>query len=184
MPAAELMLMIDPPLPASIIGGTTALMVFHTPVRLMSMTSCHCWAEISHSRPQFSTPALATTMSRRPNCSIASDDHPLLSGEVADVDLVGEDLAPLALDQVHRLGEVLGQRGRIAVVLGDRPAGVDRDDVGAGAGQPDAVRAALSARGARHVGDLACQWFVFSHGRHRARGGRCRASGRSRSWRR
>src|SRR3954447_10948049 len=64
--------MIDPPLPASIIGGTAALMVFHSPVRLMSRVSCHCWAEISHSRPQLSTPAFATTMSRRPNCSSAS----------------------------------------------------------------------------------------------------------------
>src|SRR5271157_98707 len=65
--------MIDPPLPASIMGGTTALIVFHNPVRLMSRVSCHCRAEISQSRPQFSTPAFATTISRRPNSSSASD---------------------------------------------------------------------------------------------------------------
>ena len=32
--------------------------------------------------------------------------HPLLPCEVADVDLLGADLAALALDEDHRLGEV------------------------------------------------------------------------------
>jgi hypothetical protein len=42
IPAAELIVMIDLPLPAMIIGGTTDLMVFHSPVKFMSTVSCHC----------------------------------------------------------------------------------------------------------------------------------------------
>ncbi|SKS12108.1 Uncharacterised protein [Mycobacteroides abscessus subsp. abscessus] len=72
IPAEELTVMMEPPLPASIIAGTTALMVFHTPVRLTSMTSRHWSASISQSRAQLAIPALATTMSRRPNRVIAS----------------------------------------------------------------------------------------------------------------
>jgi hypothetical protein len=34
--------MIDPPLPAVMIAGTTDLMVFHSLVKLMSTVSCHC----------------------------------------------------------------------------------------------------------------------------------------------
>ena len=63
---------IDPPLPASIIAGMTARSVRQVPVRLTSMTVFHCSSESSHSRPQLSTPALATRTSRRPNCSTAS----------------------------------------------------------------------------------------------------------------
>ena len=68
---------------------------------------------------------------------------------------LGADLAALALDEVHRLGEVRRFGGRVAVVLGDRAAGVDRDDVGACAGQPNAMRTSLPAGGPCHVGDLA-----------------------------
>ena len=100
MPAAELMLMIDPPLPASIIGGTTALMVFHTPVRLMSRVSCHCCgrnlpqpAPIQHAGVGDHDVEPAELLDR-------VGDHPLLPVGVADVDLLGQDLAALALDQV------------------------------------------------------------------------------------
>src|SRR3954465_1591184 len=112
MPAAELIVMIDPPLPASIIGGTTALMVFHRPVRLMSRTSCHCSAEISHSRPQFSTPALATTMSRGPNCSIEHSP----AGQLIRVDVPGV---------VHHVVQVVdGDRrhGELAAVAPQPPS--------------------------------------------------------------
>jgi hypothetical protein len=33
--------------------------------------------------------------------------HPLLGGQISDVDVIGEDLAALAFDQAYRLGEVL-----------------------------------------------------------------------------
>ena len=90
--------------------------------------------------------------------------HPLLSCGIADVDLVGEDLAALAFDQAHRFGQVLRRGGRVSVVFGDRRARIDRDDVCARPRQPDAVRTALSACGSRHIGDLACQWcFVIGH---------------------
>ena len=36
------------------------------------MTVFHCSSDISNIRPQLSTPALATTMSSRPNCSTPS----------------------------------------------------------------------------------------------------------------
>jgi hypothetical protein len=63
----------------------------------------------------------------------------LLAGQISDVDFLGEDLSALALDQADRLGEVFGSGREIAIVFGDRSACVDRDDIGAGAGQPDAV---------------------------------------------
>jgi hypothetical protein len=34
-------------------------------------------------------------------------DHPLLSSQISDVDVIGEDLAALAFDQADRLGGVL-----------------------------------------------------------------------------
>ena len=63
---------IDPPLPASIIAGITARSVRQVPVRLTSMTVFHCSSVSSQSRPQLSTPALATTTSSRPNRSTPS----------------------------------------------------------------------------------------------------------------
>ena len=72
VPADELTMMIEPPLPASIIAGTAARMVRHVPFELTSMTVSHCSSDISNSRPQLSTPAFATRMSSLPNCSMAS----------------------------------------------------------------------------------------------------------------
>ncbi|SHU95304.1 Uncharacterised protein [Mycobacteroides abscessus subsp. abscessus] len=71
-PDTELTMTIEPPFPASIIVGTTAFTVFQVPVRLVSMMSSHCWSDISHSRPQLSTPALAIRISMWPNCATAS----------------------------------------------------------------------------------------------------------------
>ena len=59
--------MIEPPWPASIMGGIVARRVFQTPVRLTSSTVRHCSGLISHTRPQALIPAFATTTSRRPN---------------------------------------------------------------------------------------------------------------------
>ena len=85
-------------------------------------------------------------------------NHALLTGEVADVDGVGGDLGALVLDQPNRLGQILGLCGWVADVCTDRTARVDGDDVRTRAGQPDAVRPALSAGGAGDVGDSAFQW--------------------------
>ena len=145
--------MIDPPLPASIIGGTTALMVCHTPVRLVSRVSCHCCAEISHSRPQFSTPALATTMSRRPNCSTASATTRCWPSRSRTSTSLARILRPSPSTRRTVSARSSGVDGCIAVAVGDGPAGVDRDDVGARPGQPHAMRTALSACGSRDVGD-------------------------------
>jgi hypothetical protein len=41
IPATELVKMTDPPWPRSTIGGTAAFTVFQSPVRLMSIMSCH-----------------------------------------------------------------------------------------------------------------------------------------------
>ena len=60
MPADELTMMIDPPLPASIIAGTAARMVRQVPLRLTSMTLSHCSSDISKIRPQLRMPAFAT----------------------------------------------------------------------------------------------------------------------------
>ena len=67
-PAAELVRMIEPP-PLAITWGAVSTTVFHTPVRLMSIVSRQISSvTLSHAfiRP---TPALATTMSSRPNAS-------------------------------------------------------------------------------------------------------------------
>jgi hypothetical protein len=47
-PAVELVAMIDPP-PAAMRWGTATTMVFQTPVRFVSMVSCHtCGVTWSH----------------------------------------------------------------------------------------------------------------------------------------
>ena len=58
MPVAELTMMIEPPLPASIIAGTAARMVRHVPLRLTSMTVSHCSSDISQRR-SLATPSPA-----------------------------------------------------------------------------------------------------------------------------
>ena len=85
-------------------------------------------------------------------------NHPLLTGEVANVDVMGGNLGALVFDQPNGLGQILGLRGWVSDVRTDRSAGVDGDDVRAGAGQPDAVRASLSAGGTGDVSDSALQW--------------------------
>jgi len=67
MPATELVKMIEPPSPRSTIDGAVAFTVFHSPVRLMSMTSCHISSVRSRAGAKLAIPALAITMSMCPN---------------------------------------------------------------------------------------------------------------------
>ncbi len=64
--------MIEPPRPASIIAGITALVVFQTPVRLTASISSHCSSVSSQDGAKLPIPALATTMSMPPNSTTAS----------------------------------------------------------------------------------------------------------------
>jgi hypothetical protein len=80
--------------------------------------------------------------------------------DVTDVDLLGKDLAALALDEVDRFGEVLGRGSGVPVVRGHRTACVDGDHVGTRPRQSHAMRAALSPCGSRDVGDPSGQWLV------------------------
>jgi hypothetical protein len=66
--------------------------------------SCHCCAEISHSRPPIQHTGIRDYDVETPELLQRIGHHPLLSGGVADIDLVGEDLAALALDEIDRLG--------------------------------------------------------------------------------
>jgi hypothetical protein len=45
-------------------------------------------------------------ISRRPDLFDHFGHHPLLGGQIADIDAIGEDLAALAFDQADRLCEV------------------------------------------------------------------------------
>ena len=76
----------------------------------------------------------------------------LLSGEIADVDLTGEHLAPGRLDRADRLGEVLGRGGGVGDRVRDRTADVDGDDVGTLARQSHRVRPPLTTCGAGDEG--------------------------------
>ncbi|CKS87523.1 Uncharacterised protein [Mycobacterium tuberculosis] len=64
-PAAELINTIDPPVPCSIRVGIATCTVWKTPVRLTSITS----RQPSSPACIIAIPALATTMSSRPNSS-------------------------------------------------------------------------------------------------------------------
>ncbi len=63
IPATELVKMIDPPWPRSTIDGAAAFTVFHSPVRLMSIMSCHISSVRSSAGAKLAIPALAITMS-------------------------------------------------------------------------------------------------------------------------
>ena len=65
-------MMIDPPCPCAMSVGMAALAVCQTPVKLTSITSCHCSSLNSHDHPTLRMPALATTMSTRPSSATPS----------------------------------------------------------------------------------------------------------------
>jgi hypothetical protein len=67
IPAAELIRMIDPPRPPSMILGAPAITAFQVPVTLTSMTSRNDSGVISSHDWGAAIPALATTTSRRPS---------------------------------------------------------------------------------------------------------------------
>ena len=66
-PAAELIRMIEPPRPPSMILFAPAITVFHVPVTLMSITSRKDSGVMSFQACGIAIPALATMMSSRPN---------------------------------------------------------------------------------------------------------------------
>ena len=143
-----------PPWRRSIIGATAALIVFHTPVRLMSIISCHICSSISSAGAKLPMPALAHTTSMWPNSEMPSCDDRLELAEVAHVGLAGHDAAVEVLDELGRLGQIVRRRHRVRDRL-DGLAQVDGDDLGALLRQPQRVRAALPARRSRDERDLA-----------------------------
>src|ERR1700761_4370481 len=71
IPAAELIKMIDPPRPPSMICCAPAITVFHVPVTLTSITSRNDSGVISFQAWGAVMPALATMMSSRPRVAAA-----------------------------------------------------------------------------------------------------------------
>src|ERR1700735_1524880 len=65
--ASELVITTDPPRPPWTMCGTAALIVFHWPVRLMSIISVQVASSISSVGAMLEMPALASTMSSRPS---------------------------------------------------------------------------------------------------------------------
>jgi hypothetical protein len=76
-------------------------------------------------------------------------DHLLLGGQVADVDLARQHLAPLLLHRADGVSQLGRRRRRVRDGVGHGATDVYGDDVGALAGQSDGVRPSLSAGGAR-----------------------------------
>src|ERR1700752_3448798 len=99
--------MIEPPRPPATTCGTVALAVCHAPVRLTSRTSCHASSLSSVAAPSEKIPALATTMSRRPNSGAAVVDARRERVQVAHVRLPNDGAPPGPLNQLDRLLEVL-----------------------------------------------------------------------------
>src|SRR5690349_2618529 len=157
MPAVELVMMIDPPLPASIIAGIAALSVFQTPVRLTASISSHASSSIDHALGEnVAMPALALTMSRRPSSDTPSCTEPAHGGRVAHVGLAGDDAPVEVLDLPRGLLEVLRRRHLVAH-RGQLLADVERDDVRALLRQPHRVRATLPPRRPGDQRDLALE---------------------------
>ena len=151
-PAAELINTIDPPSPCLTIGRFATSTVLWTPVRLTSMTSRQPSAPASIG----AMPALATTMSSRPNSSSPACSAVGQRRLIANVGLLRHDSRTGVLDELDRGGQIVGGGHRVGD-RGDLVADVDRDDVGAVGRQPDRLRAALTASRAGDERDLACE---------------------------
>ena len=67
---------------------------------------------------------------------------------VANVGFAGQDLAALGFHQAHGLAEIFRGGRRVGQRVGDLRADIQRDDVGAFAGQPHRMRAPLRTSGA------------------------------------
>jgi hypothetical protein len=151
--------MIEPPSPASIISGAAASIVFQTPVRLMSIVSCHrggverLAVGIGDGRPDA---GIGAGDIEAPELGRALGDHRDQPRPVGHVDDRRDDPPVERLD--HRDGPLeVGPGGTRVAHRRRRRADVDGDDVGAGFRQLQRVRATLPARGSRHQGDLALQ---------------------------
>ena len=158
-PATELMRTTEPP-PDPIRWGMAATQVFHVPVRLIPITVSQTAAVSSSQRWTVQTPALATTMSSRPEQVDAGAHRGRQGFGIPHVDH-GRDHAgpglghqPDGLVEVGRRGQRVGDRLEVA-------AQVDPDDVGALAGQPQGVAPALAAGRAgdqRHLSRHPARW--------------------------
>ncbi len=111
------------------------------------MTVSHCSSVSSQTRPQLSTPALATRMSSRPNCSTPSATSSRSAASSRMSTFAGQYLASFGLHRPDGVGEFLRSGRRIGDAGGHRCADVERDDVGTLSRQPDRVRPSLATRG-------------------------------------
>ena len=107
IPAAELIRMIDPPRPPSMIFGAPAITAFQVPVTLTSMTSRNDSGVISSHDWGAAIPAFATMTSRRPNSATPSSTAFAEPGVVTGIDHRGDDPPAGGLDQADGLVEIL-----------------------------------------------------------------------------
>ena len=112
-PADELTMMIEPPLPASIIAGTAARMVRHVPLTVdvddgVPLLLGH----LEHPAPAQHA-GVGDHDVEPAELLDAVGDHLLQRGQIADVDLAGEHLPAGRLHGRDRLGEILGGRQRV-----------------------------------------------------------------------
>ena len=105
--------MIDPP-PDARSAGTVAMIVFHTPVRLMSIIVCQVSSSMSASRLQLEIPAVATTTSSLAERVRAITHERSQALQVAHVDDAGDDLRASGAHQPRRLREILLGRHLVA----------------------------------------------------------------------
>ena len=148
--------MIEPPRPPAAICGTVALAVCHAPVRLTSRTSCHALSPSSVAAPSEKIPALATTMSRRPNSatpSLTAADSESRSRTSACRMMARR---PGPLNQLDRLVEVV-VRCEVVVQARYVLTDVHADDVSATASQSQRVTSTLCACDSCDERDLAVE---------------------------
>ena len=96
-----------PPWRRSTIGATAALIVFHTPVRLMSIISCHICSSISSAGATAADAGVGAHDVDVPELGDALGDDRLELAEVAHVGLTGHDAPIQVLDQLDRLGQIV-----------------------------------------------------------------------------
>ena len=133
----------EPPWPRSTIGGTAALIVFHTPVRLTAIISSHTCSSSSSAGPKLADAGVGHHDVDVAELADALGHDALELPEVAHVGLAGHDAPVELLDELGRVGQIVRRRQGVRHRL-DRPAQVDGDDLGPLLGQPDSVRTALT----------------------------------------
>ena len=142
-PATELVRMSDPP-PALIRCGMDAEHVFHTPVRLIPITSFQMAGVTASQGLDGADAGVGDHDVEVPELRHAVGHHLGQAVEVPDVELGGQNGGAGLLHQPHRLGQVVvgGERVDDGVQI---LTAVDSDDVGALLGQPDGVGPSLTA---------------------------------------